>query len=104
MRSDRGEGRYELLTRPGCHLCDAMAEVLDEVLPRHGLSWVAKNVDSDPELRGRFGEVIPVLLRDGRPVAKVRVDRRRLERIIRRRRFGWRSRTSAPVGNGPDSS
>ena len=78
--------RFELLTREGCHLCDQMAAVLDEILPPHGLSWEQVDVDGDAALRERFGEVIPVLLRDGRPVAKVRIDRRQLERIVRRRR------------------
>ena len=31
--------RYELVTRAGCHLCDEMAALLDEVLPAHGLTW-----------------------------------------------------------------
>ena len=91
MTSDVAGGRFELLTRPGCHLCEEMATVLEDVLPRHGLTWRPRDVDSDPELRRRFGEVIPVLLRDGRPVAKIRLDEAGLERIIRRRRFPWPS-------------
>lgn len=78
--------RYELVTREGCHLCDEMAVLLAEVLPAHGLSWSPRDVDAEPELRQRFTDVVPVLLRDGVPVAKVRVDRRSLERIVRRRR------------------
>ncbi len=77
---------YELLTRPDCHLCDEMKAVLDEVLPRFDLAYAERNVDSDAVLRQRFGEVIPVLLRDGRPVAKIRLDPKSLERIVRRRR------------------
>jgi thiol-disulfide isomerase/thioredoxin len=78
--------RYELVTRDGCHLCDEMAAVLDEVLPPLGLSYAARDVDAEPELRERFSDVVPVLLRDGRPVAKVRVDRAALTRIVRGRR------------------
>ena len=37
-------------------------------------------------LSRRYGEVIPVLLRDGRAVAKIRLGGDRLERIVRRRR------------------
>ena len=81
------QARYELVTREGCHLCDEMAVLLDEVLPSHGLSWSPRDVDADPELRARFTDVVPVLLRDGTPVAKVRVDRRSLERIVRGRRW-----------------
>ncbi len=74
--------RWELVTRRGCHLCDEMAAVLRAA----GLAYTARDVDRDPELRRRFGEVVPVLLRDGRPVAKVRLTRERLRRIVRRRR------------------
>ena len=78
--------RYELVTREGCHLCDEMAVLLVEVLPSHGISWSLRDVDADPELRERFTDAVPVLLRDGSPVAKVRTDRRSLERIVRRHR------------------
>ena len=79
------EDRYELVTRAGCHLCGEMAKALDAVLPRFGLAYTFVDVDADPALRARFGDVVPVLLRDGRPVAKVRVGERELERIARRR-------------------
>lgn len=78
--------RYELVTREGCHLCDEMAVVLDEVLPQLGQTYSLKDVDASPDLRARFSDVVPVLLRDGAPVAKVRLDRRTLERIVLRRR------------------
>jgi len=77
--------RYELVTRDGCHLCEEMAAVLDEVFPALGLSYFRRDVDAEPELRERFSDVVPVLLRDGLPVAKVRVDRRALLRIVRGR-------------------
>ncbi len=77
--------RYELVTRAGCHLCDEMAKVLDTVLPRHGLAYAALDVDADPALRERYGDVVPVLLRGGLAVAKVRLEERELERIILRR-------------------
>jgi hypothetical protein len=77
---------YELVTREGCHLCDEMAGVLDDVLPAFGLTYSLRNVDAEPELRTLYSDVVPVLLRDGRPVAKLRLDRRALVRILKRRR------------------
>ena len=74
--------RFELVTRQGCHLCDEMAAVLEAV----GVVYESLDVDRDDRLRERFGEVVPVLLRDGKPVAKVRVDAARLRRLVRRRR------------------
>jgi hypothetical protein len=81
-----GVSVYELVTRQGCHLCDEMAALLDEILPSFGLTYSPRDVDAEPELRARFTDVVPVLLRDGQPVAKVRTDRRTLVRIIQGRR------------------
>jgi glutaredoxin-like protein DUF836 len=81
-----GVSTYEMVTREGCHLCDEMAAVLDKVLPSYGLTWSPRDVDAEPELRARFTDVVPVLLRDGVPVAKVRLDRRSLIRIVEGRR------------------
>ena len=77
---------YELVTRHGCHLCDEMAALLDEVLPSCGLTYTSRDVDAEPELHARYTDVVPVLLRDGRPVAKLRLDRRTLLRLIQGRR------------------
>ena len=68
------ECRFQLLSRAGCHLCDEMEELLAEVLPLHGEAFVVADVDSRPEWRRRYGEVTPVLLREGSPVAKIRLE------------------------------
>lgn len=80
------EPAFELLTRERCHLCDEMKAVLDDVLPALSIRYELVDVDGDPALRDRFGDTVPVLLRDGKAVAKVRIDRRQLLRIVRRRR------------------
>ncbi len=77
---------FQLVTRQSCHLCEEMQAVLDAELPSHDLGYEAVDVDSDPLLRKRFSDVVPVLLRDGKPVAKIRLDRERLRRLIARRR------------------
>ena len=78
--------QFQLLSRPRCHLCHEMEDLLREVLPGMGLAFTVHDVDSDPAWRSRFGEVVPVLLRDGKPVAKVRLDRRQLIRLAERSR------------------
>ena len=77
-----GQPRFELVTRHGCHLCDEMAAELESA----GLGFTSLDVDREPDLKARFGEVVPVLLRDGKPVAKVRVDAALLRRLVSRRR------------------
>lgn len=77
---------FELLTRDGCHLCHEMEKVLRSVLPPHGQDLRLRDVDADPALLQRFGDVVPVLLRDGLPVAKVRLSEAQARRLARRRR------------------
>lgn len=74
--------RFELVTRHECHLCDEM----EAVLMAAGLTFASLDVDADPRLAERFGDVVPVLLRAGRPVAKIRLTRRELARIVSRHR------------------
>jgi hypothetical protein len=73
---------WRLVTRIDCHLCEEMAAVLERGLGRRGEAWTEVDVDSDAELRARYGDTVPVLLRDGRPVAKVRLDPALLRRLI----------------------
>ena len=78
--------RFVLLSREDCHLCDEMEAILREQLPRFGEVYTVSDVDSDADWRERFGEAVPVLLRDGLPVAKIRLDSTQLSRIVRGKR------------------
>jgi len=81
-----------LLSRDGCHLCEEMLAVVRQVAAeRPGVRVEVRDVDSDVELRERYGEEVPVLLIDGRRAFKYRVGaaelRRRLDAGNTR---GWR--------------
>lgn len=74
-----------IYSRPGCHLCDeAKANILSA---RAELDFDVEEVDidSDPDLRERYGYDIPVVFINGIKVFKHRVDtgefRRKLLRI-----------------------
>jgi len=71
---DGNKARLVLYSRPGCLLCDEMAEALAEWLV--GRPWSAEvvDVDGDPEAQARYGLLIPVLLLDGREVCRGRLD------------------------------
>ena len=58
-----------LLGKPGCHLCDAMREVVLPVLQAAGLTLVERDVRDDPALEKRYLLEIPVLLWGDREVA-----------------------------------
>ena len=72
--------RITLYTRPGCHLCeDAKA-----ALVRIGEPWTEVDIEGDTELEGEYGEMIPVIMVDGRMHGYFRVEPERLLRDLRR--------------------
>ena len=76
------EHRLELLTRAGCHLCAAAAEVLDGIAAEAGLVPAPIDVDADPELQAEYGDRVPVVLLDGREHSYFTVDVPRLRRDL----------------------
>ena len=76
--------RVTLYTRPGCHLCDAAREVVERVCATLGEAYDEVDVDSDPELRRRFTDEVPVTFVDGRQHDFWRVDEERLRAALRR--------------------
>ena len=58
-----------LLTKPGCHLCDDVVPVLDEVLTPLGLTWEAVDITTDEALYATYWTQIPVVLVDEQVVA-----------------------------------
>ncbi len=74
-----------LYSRPGCHLCDEMTAVITRVAARLPLSLDVVNIDDDAALTARYGLEIPVLLVEGRKVAKYRIEEAALERALRAR-------------------
>jgi thiol-disulfide isomerase/thioredoxin len=73
-----------LYSRPGCHLCDEMKTVVQRVVRANKAPIAVEEVDisSSRDLEARYGLEIPVLLVDGRKVAKYRVTDDELTRIL----------------------
>lgn len=59
------EPRITLIGRPGCHLCDDARAVIAAVAEDLGVAWQECSIEEDPDLRERYGELIPVTLVDG---------------------------------------
>jgi glutaredoxin len=73
-----------LLTKPGCHLCDAAREIVVSVVAESpGAEFVERSIDGDSELSDRYGEEIPVVLINDRVHNIWRVDPDRLRGAIR---------------------
>lgn len=77
-------------SRPGCHLCEEMLAVISRTVPSAGRSVSIEEIDisTDPDLEARYGLEIPVLMIDGRKVAKYRISETALQRIIGERAEG----------------
>ena len=76
-----------IYSRPGCHLCDEMKEVVRRVTASAQPPVEIEEIDisTDPDLEARYGLEIPVLLVDGKKAAKYRVTEGELTRIVRAR-------------------
>ena len=73
-----------LYSRPGCHLCDDMKAVIARVATEHAVDVTLEEIDisTDADLESRYGTEIPVLLLNGRKVAKYRVTEVELARVL----------------------
>lgn len=75
----------ELLTKPGCHLCDDARATTAEVTARYGLSYTDINVEEHPDLLDRHQTEIPVLRVDGEVKDFWQVNAKRLAKIIEKK-------------------
>jgi len=79
-----------LLSKPGCHLCDAARDVISSVVDALGPELGAgssvtveeKSILDDPELLDRYVEEIPVVLIDDRVHNIWRIDPTRLRNAL----------------------
>jgi glutaredoxin len=72
-----------LVTRPGCHLCDAARDVVTSVVREMpDARLVERSIADDPELYDRFVEEIPVVLINDRVHNIWRVDADRLRNAL----------------------
>ena len=72
-----------LYTKAGCHLCEVARRTIESLRDEFGFTFRVVSLESDPALREQYALDIPVILLDGREVARHRVDpavfRRKLE-------------------------
>ena len=71
-----------LITRAGCHLCEQAEALLRPMASELGFVYDEVDVDSDPELKARHSDDVPVILLDGRQHGYWRVEETRLRRDL----------------------
>ena len=75
--------RLTLYSKPGCHLCEDVRATLEELKGDHTFALDEIDITTDAELLARFRFDIPVLLRDGKEVARGRITDRELIEILK---------------------
>ena len=71
-----------IYSRPGCHLCDEMKAVVQQVARTIPLSLAEVDISTDAALEAQYGLEIPVLLVEGKKAAKYRIAEDALVRIL----------------------
>lgn len=77
--------KVTLYTRRGCHLCDVAKQAIDSARRRREFDYEELDIDSDPQLRERYNEEVPVIAIDGAKAFKYRVTADELVERLRRR-------------------
>jgi hypothetical protein len=73
-----------LYSRPGCHLCEEMKDVILPVARELGCTLEQIDISDRAELEARFGMEIPVLCVNGRKAFKYRVSEPKLRKRLAR--------------------
>ena len=68
-----------LITRVDCGLCEDLARDLS----RLGVAFSTVDVDQDPRLISLYNECVPVLLQDGRELARAPLTEHELRKALR---------------------
>lgn len=70
------------LTRRDCHLCETARKNVQTAIASRDVTLTEVDVDTDADLRDKYGWDVPVVLLDGRQHSFYRVDPQRLGRAI----------------------
>lgn len=70
--------RLTVYGRTYCHLCEEMVDALREMQGKFEFDIEMIDVDQDPALEARFGELVPVLMHGDVRICHYHLDRDRL--------------------------
>lgn len=74
--------RVILYSRDGCHLCGPARDLVAAVCAEVDAAWAEVDVDTDPDLVDRYGELLPVVTVDGAEVGHWWVEEGRLRAAL----------------------
>lgn len=79
-----GPRELTIYSRPGCHLCEEAKTQIAPLVSRFGARLHEVYIDTDPILRSRYNDDVPVLFLGPRKVAKHKVNLDQLKRQLER--------------------
>lgn len=72
-------------SRKDCHLCEVVKNTLVQVQGEADFHWREVDIDTDPELRQKFNDEIPVVFIDGRKAFKYHMEISDFLRVLKGR-------------------
>jgi len=75
--------RVQVFGRKGCHLCADALAIVSEVCGDEGVGYEVFDVDTNPELKARYADEVPVVTVDGQVVGFWRVDATAIRQALR---------------------
>ena len=75
--------KITIYSKPGCHLCDRAKEVVERCRHHADFAWEEIDISQNPELLERYRNDIPVILLDGKEIARHVVRERKLLELLR---------------------
>ena len=72
-----------LYTRPGCHLCDDAAELLEQLAASYPIEVVEFNILNDVDIYERYKHSIPVIAIAGGPTLAAPIQEAALRQALR---------------------
>lgn len=77
------DSRVVLFTKPGCHLCEDMRDLLRPALAPTGVALIERDITATLDDYLAYRHDIPVLVIDGREVARHRITAAALAEALR---------------------
>ena len=74
--------RVILYSKPGCHLCEPVEEVILAVRREREFEFEVRNIEDDPADFEKYKHAIPVVVVDGREIARYKLSRIELEQAL----------------------
>lgn len=84
MNNTSNTPRIQLFGRAACTLCDTARDLVVAACSEFDVQYEEIDVDTDPQLRADYGELVPVVLVDGKQVGFWRIDKERLYSALRK--------------------